>query len=100
LAFAHHLAIARNVPIRSIITWLVASAPTGVIEFVPKSDPTIQRMLALRQDIFDDYSQTSFEAALKEEARITKSETISHAGRVLNEYDRSGRYSEENASER
>jgi ribosomal protein L11 methylase PrmA len=44
LAIVHHLAISRNIPLRAVIEWLVGLAPHGVIEFVPKSDPMIQRM--------------------------------------------------------
>ena len=51
LAFEHHLAIARNVPLHRVVGWLTKWAPAGVIEFVEKSDPTVQKMLALREDI-------------------------------------------------
>ena len=39
LAFEHHLAIGRNVPLAQLLPWLTGLAPAGVIEFVPKSDP-------------------------------------------------------------
>ena len=42
LAFAHHLAIGRNVPLAQTVAWLTGLAPRGVIEFVPKNDPTVQ----------------------------------------------------------
>jgi ribosomal protein L11 methylase PrmA len=89
LALEHHLTIGRNIPLGDVVRWLIALAPRGIIEFVPKADPAIQRMLTLREDIFPDYSQASFEHALAGCAKIVTSETISDTGRVLYEYDRS-----------
>jgi ribosomal protein L11 methylase PrmA len=88
LAFVHHLAIGRNIPLDWVLEWLVEFAPQGLIEFVPKDDPTVRRMLALRQDIFDDYSETAFAATLGRLARIERVETISHSGRKVYWYDR------------
>jgi ribosomal protein L11 methylase PrmA len=88
LAFEHHLAIGRNVPLDQLVSWITGLAPRGIIEFVQKDDPTIQRMLALREDIFDDYSQASFTTLLSRQARIVKQERISEAGRVLFWYER------------
>jgi len=90
LAFEHHLAIGRNIPLPQVVSWLTSLAPAGVIEFVEKSDSTIQRMLALREDIFPGYTVADFEAALGQNARIVKSETISASGRRLYLFDRSG----------
>ncbi|WP_112661799.1 class I SAM-dependent methyltransferase [Microvirga flavescens] len=89
LAFEHHLAIAKNVPLPEVVNWLVDIAPVGVIEFVPKSDPTVQKMLALREDIFDDYTIETFSNALAQRGRIVKQEKVSQSGRTLFFYDRS-----------
>lgn len=88
LAFEHHLAIARNVPLPDVVDWIVAMAPTGIIEFVPKNDETVQRMLALREDIFPDYTEEAFAAALSSRARIVRSEAVSKSGRTLFQFDR------------
>ncbi len=88
LAFEHHLAIGRNVPLPQVLDWLLAIAPVGIIEFVPKSDETIQKMLALREDIFADYSEPLFQSVLSQRARISKKTVISRSGRTLFEYDR------------
>lgn len=88
LAFEHHLAIAHNVPLDQVVSWITGIAPTGVIEFVPKEDSTVQRMLALREDIFPDYTSETFEAALARCARIEKKDVISESGRALYVFDR------------
>ena len=89
LAFEHHIAIGKNVGLEETISWLTSLAPVGVIEFVPGDDPTVQRMLALRKNIFDDYSKQTFENRLAACSRIVTSEVISETGRTLYWYDRS-----------
>lgn len=89
LAFIHHLAIGRNVPLDEIAAWLTTLAPKGMIEFVQKDDPTVQLMLASREDIFAAYSEEAFGMALRRHARIVSTTTVSSAGRRLFIYDRS-----------
>lgn len=88
LAFEHHLALGRNIPLGDVVAWIVGIAPSGVIEFVEKTDPTVQRMLSLREDIFDDYTEATFTEALERCARIVETQTVSAAGRKLFWYDR------------
>jgi ribosomal protein L11 methylase PrmA len=88
LAFVHHLAVGRNVPLPDLVSWLVGLARSGVIEFVEKSDPTVQRMLALREDVFPDYTLGAFETLLARQARIVKKARISETGRTLYAYER------------
>ena len=88
LAFEHHLAIAKNTPLDQTVAWLVSLAPTGVIEFVPKNDPTVQIMLRGREDIFPDYNQETFEAILARNAGIVRRQQVTEHGRVLFEYQR------------
>jgi ribosomal protein L11 methylase PrmA len=89
LAVEHHLAIGRNVPLDDVVDYLVGFAPQGIVEFVPKSDPMIQTMLALRGDIFPEYGRDQFEGALRKRARIVTSEAVSSDGRMLYGFDRS-----------
>jgi ribosomal protein L11 methylase PrmA len=83
LALVHHLAIARNIPLGQVVNWLISLAPQGVIEFVPKHDPMVQKLLSLRQDIFPDYTPENFIALLKAKAAMIKTETVSKTGRIL-----------------
>lgn len=89
LAFIHHIVIGRNVPIDMALDWLVAMAPRGVIEFPPKEDPMVQRLLSTREDIFPDYSIPTFLAALGARARIERTHQLAENGRILALYDRS-----------
>ena len=88
LALIHHLAIAKNLPLAGVIEWLVDMAPHGVLEFVPKNDAMVQRLLQMREDLFSDYDQANFEEQLNSRARIVKSEVVSASGRVLYWFDR------------
>lgn len=88
LAVIHHLALGRNLPLPEVVRMLCDTAPSGVIEFVQKSDPTVGRMLALKGDIFPDYTQANFEVLLRDHARIVEEVTVSRDGRTLYRYER------------
>ena len=88
LAFLHHLVIGRNVPLTQAVGWLVALAPSGVVEFVPKQDPMVQRMLSQREDIFPAYHIEAFRGELTRRARIVQEAVVSGSGRTLLEYRR------------
>ena len=88
LAFLHHLVIGRNVPLAKAVAWLTSLAPRGVLEFVPKGDPTVRTMLQLRKDIFLNYTKDGFLNVLSQGARIVKQEIITSTGRVLVWYER------------
>jgi ribosomal protein L11 methylase PrmA len=63
LALIHHLAISNNVPLDRIAAFFRQLAKHLVIEFVPKSDSQVKRLLATREDVFPDYTEAGFEAA-------------------------------------
>ena len=77
-----------SILLEGLLPWLTGLAPSGVSEFVPKSDRTVQRMLALREDIFTDYDQGAFRTCLANNARIVGEEVVSQHGRRLFWYDR------------
>jgi len=72
LAVIHHIVIGRNVPLDMATDWLLALAPTGVIEFPHKSDPMVQTLLSQREDIFPDYEDDVFAKILGDRARIVE----------------------------
>lgn len=72
LAFIHHIAIGRNVPLDMATDWLVSMAPTGIVEFPHKSDPMVQTLLSQREDIFPSYDNDHFAQLLGSRARIVE----------------------------
>lgn len=73
-------------PLPDAVAWLMSLASCGVIEFVPKDDPTVKLMLRLR-DILPHYTADNFLRAVSQTARITKRETITDSGRMLVWYE-------------
>lgn len=88
LAFEHHLAIGKNAPLEQVVDWLISLAPRGIIEFVPKNDSTVQKMLALREDIFPEYTEEYFTRLITQRAKVVNQTVVSQSGRTLFEYDR------------
>lgn len=83
LALLHHLVIGRNLPLAEVLGWLVSLAPTGVLEFVPKSDPMAQQLLTWKPAIAPDYELASVRTILGSLARITREEVVTTSGRTL-----------------
>ncbi len=83
LALVHHLAIGQNVPLDYIAEFLAGLAPRLVIEFVPKADSQVQRLLASREDIFPDYDRAGFERAFDAHFAIEESAPVEGSERTL-----------------
>jgi ribosomal protein L11 methylase PrmA len=76
LALEHHLAIGGNVPMESVADFFGRVCRRLIIEFVPKEDSQVQRMLATREDVFPDYTQEAFEHAFASRFMIQRSEAV------------------------
>jgi hypothetical protein len=83
LALIHHLAISNNVPLLNIARFFSNICQSLIIEFVPKSDFMVQKMLATREDIFPDYTQVLFEKIFQKYFKIIKTGEISNSDRTL-----------------
>ena len=83
LALTHHLAVAGNIPLPSIMTWLAKVGKAAIIEFVPKDDPAFQSMLRWREDIYSSYSRQAFEEAMNQHFEIAEQCDVSSSGRIL-----------------
>jgi ribosomal protein L11 methylase PrmA len=83
LALVHHLAIGNNVPLPDVAAFFASLAPWLIVEFVPRADPKVQKLLAFREDIFDDYTPAGFEAAFTRFFSVEASSPVEHSERVL-----------------
>ncbi len=81
LALIHHLAIGRNLPLDRIASFLSRLGRALIIEFVPKDDVQVQRLLRNRPDIFPGYSIEGFEQAFRQHFRIESVEPVAGSGR-------------------
>lgn len=83
LALIHHLAISNNVPFHRIAAFFQKAGKHLLIEFVPKNDSQVQRLLASREDIFPEYTEAAFEAAFEEYFRVEYKLPIRNSERTL-----------------
>ncbi|MCH8264419.1 MAG: SAM-dependent methyltransferase [Proteobacteria bacterium] len=83
LALVHHLAISNNVPLHLIAKFFADVAKVLIIEFVPKQDSQVRRLLASREDIFDLYHESGFEQAFSNYFTIERKEKIKDSERTL-----------------
>ena len=83
LALIHHLAISNNLPFQKIGAFFAEACESLIIEFVPKSDSQVQRLLTTRDDIFTDYTQEAFEREMSAYFTIDRSAKIEGSERTL-----------------
>ena len=83
LALIHHLAISNNLPLARIADFFCHVCDSLVIEFVPKADSQVKRLLATREDIFPDYAQETFESVFSERFAIQEAVPLTDSERTL-----------------
>ncbi len=83
LALLHHLAISNNLPFSKIAEYLSTICASLIIEFIPKEDSQVQRLLATREDIFRGYTQRDFESEFKRKFTIEHSTKIKDSTRTI-----------------
>ena len=83
LALIHHLSISNNVPLPLLASFFAKAGQWLIIEFVPKSDSQVKRLLATREDVFPDYTKEGFEAAFGEVFEVVEAKAIEGSQRTL-----------------
>ncbi|RJP27563.1 MAG: SAM-dependent methyltransferase [Candidatus Omnitrophota bacterium] len=83
LALIHHLAISNNLPLSHVAAFFSRTTHRLVIEFVPKEDSQVQRLLQNREDIFTDYNQKIFEQEFSNWFTILEKVPIAQTTRTL-----------------
>ena len=83
LALIHHLAISNNLPFKKTAHFFYKICNSIIIEFVPKNDSQVQRLLSTREDIFPNYTQQFFEEEFKRYFNIINCERIIDSKRTL-----------------
>ena len=83
LALIHHLAISNNLPLNKIACFFNDICEYFIVEFVPKRDSQVQRLLSTREDIFPDYTQEVFENEFGKYFTIQSSARIKNSERTL-----------------
>jgi hypothetical protein len=84
LALIHHVRFTAGIPVPEFVRWLASVARSAVIEFVPRSDPMVRRMLAWRSEgSCPDYEPATFERALTESFEVAERREVPDSGRIL-----------------
>jgi ribosomal protein L11 methylase PrmA len=83
LALLHHLAFTNNLPFARIADFLSRICRWLIIEFVPKSDSQIQKLLRTREGIFPEYTQQAFETRFSEYFTLLDSVELEDSDRTL-----------------
>ena len=89
LALIHHLVLGEGVPLERVIPGIVALAPTGLIEFVPREDPMSRKIAGPAERLTHRYDLPALLSILSQTALVTNQILLSDTGRVLIEYRRS-----------
>ncbi len=83
LALVHHLAIGNNVPLPHVAAFLSRLGRWVIVEWVPKEDPQVERLLRSREDVFSAYNEESFAAAIRQVFNVEERRPVGSTGRVL-----------------
>ncbi len=83
LALIHHLRIGSNWTLEHIVNLFSGIAPNAVVEFVPKHDSQVQRLLKSRKDICGDWNLETVEQAFLQRYRNCKIEPIPESERSI-----------------
>jgi len=83
LALIHHLVISNNVPFCKLAAFFSGICSCLIIEFVPKTDSQVNRLLRTRKDIFTDYTQERFEDEFNLLFAIRRAIKIKGSQRIL-----------------
>jgi ribosomal protein L11 methylase PrmA len=83
LALIHHLSISNNVPLNDVAELMNRLTTWLIIEFVPKHDKQVQRLLVTREDIFTDYNQENFEKSFQNFFAIENKQEITGTERTV-----------------
>ncbi|MCX6276516.1 MAG: class I SAM-dependent methyltransferase [Bacteroidetes bacterium] len=82
LAIIHHLAISNNLPFVRIAQFFSRLSDNLIIEFVPKTDSQVKKLLESRKDIFQEYDELHFEKEFSAFFEICAKDKIEESERI------------------
>ncbi len=83
LALVHHLAISNNLPLEALAEFFSYLCNSLVIEFIPKEDSQVQKLLTSREDVFPNYKKEDFEKEFGRFFTVKKQENVKNSKRTL-----------------
>ncbi|NSW92777.1 MAG: SAM-dependent methyltransferase, partial [Firmicutes bacterium] len=83
LAIIHHICISGNVPLDMAAETFATLGKWLIIEFVPKSDSQVKKLLSTREDIFSEYNERGFEDAFSQKFEIISKSVVTGNERAI-----------------
>lgn len=83
LAIIHHLCISNNIPFGLLAEFFGKICDWLIIEFVPKIDPMVRKLLLHRKDIFESYNVDNFESEFLKYFSIIDYKKVSDTDRII-----------------
>lgn len=83
LALLHHVVIGANIPLPDFVAWLRTLGAAVVVEYISKEDEMVATLLQNKEDIYHDYTETSFEKNLTLAFDIQRREKLKDGLRTL-----------------
>jgi len=83
LALMHHLVITYNIPMSKISELFSNLSANLIIEFVPKSDTQVKKLLSTKKNKFEEYNQENFERIFKKNFEILSVKKVLKSERVI-----------------
>jgi hypothetical protein len=83
LALVHHIVIGNNIPLRNLVEFLRNICSWLIIEFIPKEDPQVKKLLQVRKDIFTDYNRMNFLNEFNDQFELIAQEKIRETTREI-----------------
>jgi len=83
LALIHHLCISNNLPFKHVAQFFSKICSSLIIEFIPKSDSQVKKLLKTREDIFENYNENFFETEFSKLFEIKKKKKLTDSERML-----------------
>lgn len=83
LALIHHISISNNVPFENVAKYFSQLGKYLLIEFVPKQDSNANKLLLMREDIFEGYNKENFENSFSRHFKIINKTAIKNSKRLL-----------------
>jgi hypothetical protein len=71
------------VPLVKVAKFMASICKYLIIEFVPKEDSQVKKLLANRKDVFPTYTKAGFEKAFSQAFTITKQSPVKGSKRTL-----------------
>ena len=88
MAIIHHIAISNNIPLYKIAYFFAQITKNLIIEFVPKEDSQVQRLLSTREDVFPNYTSAEFEKEFQVYFNLLQSAPIENTARTMYLFNR------------